>query len=218
MREVPQDNGLLKGNDGSSEFDSITSSISSLQLPSALTGSPSVSARFLPLPTTPAGLKPGSRTVEEDFPPLGEKIRYHMVDASSQAEDRRDNNDNITDTVGAIAIDCHGNIAAGSSSGGIGMKHCGRTGPAALVGVGTSVIPIDPDDPEKTCVATVTSGTGEHMATTMAARTCADRLFSCVRKGESGEYEDVPEDEAMETMIQRYFMGRSKLDLCCFLC
>lgn len=136
-----------------------------------------------------------------------------MVDASSQAEDRRDNNDNITDTVGAIAIDCHGNIAAGSSSGGIGMKHCGRTGPAALVGVGTSVIPIDPDDSEKTCVATVTSGTGEHMATTMAARTCADRLYSCVRKGEGGEYEEVPEDEAMETMIQRYFMGTSKLNL-----
>ncbi|KAL9038813.1 MAG: hypothetical protein Q9180_002903, partial [Flavoplaca navasiana] len=40
--------------------------------------------------------------------------------------------DDITDTVGAIAVDCLGNIAAGSSSGGIGMKHRGRIGPAAL--------------------------------------------------------------------------------------
>lgn len=210
-REVDGDNSLSKGNDGSSEFDSITSSISSLQLPSALTGSPSVSTRFPPLPSTPAGLQADPRSVEQDFTPLQEKIRHHMVDASSQAEDRRDNNDNITDTVGAIAIDCHGNIAAGSSSGGIGMKHSGRTGPAALVGVGTAVIPIDPEDSEKSCVATVTSGTGEHMATTMAARTCADRLYSCLRKGENGEYEEVPEDEAMATMIQKDFMGTSKL-------
>ena len=130
-----------------------------------------------------------------------------MVDASSHAEDRRDNNDKITDTVGAIAVDSYGNIAAGSSSGGIGMKHRGRTGPAALVGIGTAVIPTDPKDPEKACVATVTSGTGEHMATTMAAHTCATQLYSCMQKGESGEFEEVAEDEAMGEMIQRYFMG-----------
>jgi taspase (threonine aspartase 1) len=117
--------------------------------------------------------------------------------------------DNIIDTVGAIAVDRYGNIAAGSSSGGIGMKHSGRTGPAALVGIGTAVIPIDPEDEMKTCVAVVTSGTGEHMATTMASSLCAERIYSSTRKkpGLPGVFESVSEDEAMEAMIATDFMG-----------
>ncbi len=47
--------------------------------------------------------------------------------------------DHITDTVGAICVDRWGRVAAGSSSGGIGMKRRGRVGPAALIGVGTWV-------------------------------------------------------------------------------
>ncbi|KAL6706748.1 hypothetical protein ACN47E_005084 [Coniothyrium glycines] len=115
--------------------------------------------------------------------------------------------DHITDTVGAIAVDSRGNIACGASSGGIGMKYRGRVGPAALVGVGAAVIPVDPDDPEQTCVATVTSGTGEHMATTMAATVCAERLYQSVKKSKGGEYEEVTEDEALKAMIENEFMG-----------
>ncbi|KAL1953889.1 hypothetical protein VTO42DRAFT_2075 [Malbranchea cinnamomea] len=117
--------------------------------------------------------------------------------------------DEINDTVGAIAIDCNGNIAAGSSSGGIGMKHCGRTGPAALVGIGTAVIPVDPEDEMETCAAAVASGTGEHMATTMAASTCAERIYASVRKvkGKPGVFESVTEDEAMEAMVNKDFMS-----------
>lgn len=117
--------------------------------------------------------------------------------------------DDITDTVGAIAVDCLGNIAAGSSSGGIGMKHKGRIGPAALVGIGTAVIPIEPDDPEKTSVATVTSGTGEHMATTMAASTCASRLYTSTKKGKRGGSESTDDDTAVKSFIERDFMGTS---------
>jgi taspase (threonine aspartase 1) len=116
--------------------------------------------------------------------------------------------DHITDTVGAIAVDSWGNIACGASSGGIGMKYRGRVGPAALVGVGAAVIPIDPEDPEQSCVATVTSGTGEHMATTMAATVCAERLYQSVKKNRGGEYMEVSEDEALKAMIENEFMGK----------
>ncbi|EEA28425.1 asparaginase family protein [Talaromyces marneffei ATCC 18224] len=128
-------------------------------------------------------------------------------DATSGGEQSNDNVDTITDTIGAIAVDSYGRIAAGSSSGGIGMKHSGRVGPAALVGIGTAVIPEDPQDPEQTSVATVTSGTGEHIATTLAASTCASRIYYSDRKDESGMTENVTEEEAIKSMVDVDFMG-----------
>src|SRR5690606_15658452 len=59
------------------------------------------------------------------------------LDQHLSKEEKEERADLIVDTVGAVAIDQYGNIAAGSSSGGISMKHAGRVGPAALVGVGT---------------------------------------------------------------------------------
>lgn len=115
--------------------------------------------------------------------------------------------DLITDTVGAIAVDCLGNIAAGSSSGGIGMKHQGRVGPAAMVGIGTTVIPIEPRDPKKTCVATVMSGTGEHMATTTAASTCAQRIYTSTRVAKDGGFELTDENSAIKSFVEKDFMG-----------
>lgn len=126
---------------------------------------------------------------------------------------QNDDADNVSDTVGAIAIDRFGNIAAGSSSGGIGMKHRGRIGPAALVGIGTAVIPMHPDDPERKCVATITSGTGEHIATTLAASTCASRLYNPQGRGSDGTYEDSTEEAAMHNMIETEFMREYYLQL-----
>jgi taspase (threonine aspartase 1) len=88
-----------------------------------------------------------------------------------------DREDHITDTIGAIAVDRHGNIACAASSGGISMKHRGRVGPAALIGVGAFVVPVNTNDPDRTSVAAVTSGTGEHMATTFAAHAAAQRIY-----------------------------------------
>ncbi|XXG96332.1 RNA polymerase II transcription factor B subunit 4 [Hypoxylon texense] len=133
-------------------------------------------------------------TTRTDVPPsLLKAIEDHKMD---------DDADNITDTVGAIAIDLSGKIAAGSSSGGIGMKHRGRIGPAALVGIGTAVIPADREDSEGITVAAVTSGTGEHMATTIASQKCAERLYHGTRRGPGGK--DVAEDD--ESLILQGFI------------
>lgn len=123
--------------------------------------------------------------------------------------------DHITDTIGAIAIDENGFIAAGSSSGGIGMKHRGRLGPAALVGISTAVVPAADDDDSGTTVAAVTSGTGEHMATTMASQRCAERLYHGNRSGTRGEIvQEDDDDSVMESFIVNDFMGHPGVKNC----
>ena len=119
--------------------------------------------------------------------------------------------DDVSDTVGAVAIDCWGNIAAGSSSGGIGMKHRGRMGPAALVGIGTAVHPVRPNDKSRTTVACVTSGTGEHMATTTAASTCAERVYANQKMSNAGSLTSAYEDEAVRSFIVGDFMGHPSI-------
>lgn len=161
--------------------------------------------------TTKTSSRPfdGSATSVDDTP-----LEYSTIHPppSPQLPGRADY---ITDTVGAIAVDCFGNIAAGSSSGGIGMKHRGRTGPAALVGIGSAVIPIEPEDRDKASVATVTSGTGEHMATTMAAASCAGRLYHSNRRTKHGGSEITSDEIAIKAFIERDFMSESEASSAC---
>lgn len=165
-------------------------------------------ASSIPLPDTPLNMK------EESPTPTASTPLDHIKSAPPlppRAELTKEGwikgDDIITDTVGAIAVDMHGNIAAAASSGGIGMKHRGRIGPAALVGVGATVIPPDAEDLDNTTVATVTSGTGEHMSTTMAAGVCSDRIYHGLRKVSGGTYEQCGDDEAVEGFIKKDFMG-----------
>ncbi|RCI14492.1 hypothetical protein L249_6095 [Ophiocordyceps polyrhachis-furcata BCC 54312] len=126
-----------------------------------------------------------------------------------------DEGDVVTDTIGAIAIDGRGLIAAGSSSGGIGMKHRGRLGPAAIVGVGTAVVPCAAEDEGGLTVAAVTSGTGEHMATTMASQKCAERMYQGTRRGPLGfDITDDDEDDIMESFIANDFMNHPGVKHC----
>ena len=218
-------------NDGSSEDPA--SSAGTIQASSIPVDASFANAVTTPLPETPRGTvecpSPKASTPlhripsEPPFPPA-----LHLDDTaglvespessplvhptkrqktSGEKEFSGDREDLITDTVGAIAIDSSGNIACGASSGGIGMKYRGRIGPAALVGVGAAVIPIDPDDKLRTCVASVASGTGEHMATTMAATIAADRLYHNTRRIRGGGYEEVADDEAVAGMVEHDFMN-----------
>lgn len=196
--------------DGSSGGESSDSSSSgTLQLPSLTPSPPTISLSSPPLAALEAPL-PGTPPEKADPPSPQASTPLNHVDEAPPFPPfpkYTKQDDNITDTVGAIAIDCFGNIACGASSGGIGMKYRGRVGPAALVGVGAAVVPVDPEDKQKTCVAAVTSGTGEHIATTMAATVCAERLYHGVRKLNGGSFEEVNEDEAIRTMIEKDFMG-----------
>ncbi|KAH7054587.1 nucleophile aminohydrolase [Macrophomina phaseolina] len=135
----------------------------------------------------------------------GKDLGHHQDQEQPQPSKSRQ--DHITDTVGAIAVDCYGNIACGASSGGIGMKYSGRVGPAALGGAGAAVVPAEPEDEDKVSVAAVTSGTGEHITTTMAAAIGADRLYYSVKKSEGGKLQSVTEEEAVRGVIEKDFMG-----------
>ncbi|CAG8331591.1 unnamed protein product [Penicillium salamii] len=125
--------------------------------------------------------------------------------ANGKNWENEEDEDLITDTIGAIAIDRYGNIAAGSSSGGIGMKHRGRIGPAALIGIGSHVIPEDMTDPEGTTCAVVTSGTGELIAGTLAASTCAQRMYYSQKMGPNGTFTHVLEEDAIKSWMKKEF-------------
>ncbi|MCP4045576.1 MAG: isoaspartyl peptidase/L-asparaginase [Gammaproteobacteria bacterium] len=57
---------------------------------------------------------------------------------TTQAEtEKEDQQDRWFSTVGAVALDCHGNLAAGTSTGGTSNKRWGRVGDSPIIGAGT---------------------------------------------------------------------------------
>lgn len=72
-------------------------------------------------------------------------------------------------TVGAVARDLDGNLAAATSSGGVAAKHPGRVGDSPLVGAGVYA-------DNETCAVSAT-GCGEDFMRTAFARTIADYVF-----------------------------------------
>jgi L-asparaginase / beta-aspartyl-peptidase len=71
-------------------------------------------------------------------------------------------------TVGAVAIDVHGHLAAGTSTGGMTGKRWGRVGDSPVIGAGTYAA-------DGTCAVSAT-GSGEFFIRASAARQLCDRI------------------------------------------
>ncbi len=101
-----------------------------------------------------------------------------------KAEDLSENRGQWIDskfgTVGACALDKHGNLAAGTSTGGMTNKKYGRIGDSPIIGAGTYAY-------DSTCAISCT-GWGEYYIRTVAAKSVSDQM----------EYGDIELGEAME--------------------
>lgn len=78
------------------------------------------------------------------------------------------NRDEKYGTVGAVALDTYGNIAAATSTGGMTNKKFGRIGDAPIIGAGTYA-------DNKTCAISCT-GWGEYFIRLVMAKTIADKM------------------------------------------
>jgi beta-aspartyl-peptidase (threonine type) len=108
------------------------------------------------------------RALEEKLrakPNRGDPAR--QTGARSSLEPTPDNplQDHRLGTVGAVALDAAGNLAAGTSTGGITGKRIGRVGDSPIIGAGTYA-------DNRTCAISAT-GDGEYFIRTGCARTIA---------------------------------------------
>ena len=71
-------------------------------------------------------------------------------------------------TVGAVAVDKKGNLAAATSTGGIVNKHVGRVGDSPIIGAGVFA--------DNASCAVSTTGYGEDFMRTVLAKTIADYI------------------------------------------
>ena len=106
-----------------------------------------------PLPSRPAGAPP---------PPAGGLAEIEPPDAHKYG------------TVGVVALDRNGNIAAGTSTGGTQAKRWGRVGDSPIIGAGTYAS-------SQSCAVSAT-GTGEYFIRLTVARTiCALVQYKGIR-------------------------------------
>lgn len=71
-------------------------------------------------------------------------------------------------TIGAVAVDVHGNVAAATSTGGITAKRWGRVGDSPLIGAGTYA--------DNRAAAVSATGSGEYFIRAVAAHQLAERI------------------------------------------
>ena len=88
-------------------------------------------------------------------------------------------------TVGAVALDRAGNLAAGTSTGGIAGKHAGRIGDSALIGAGTYA--------SNAACAVSATGAGEYFVRAVAAHEVAALVA----------YRHMTIDDAVRTVLSK---------------
>jgi beta-aspartyl-peptidase (threonine type) len=91
---------------------------------------------------------------------IAQERMLHDHDALIGKPDPDEKMDGKRGTVGAVALDRHGNLAAGTSTGGLTNKRFGRVGDSPIIGAGTYA--------DNRSVAVSATGSGE-----MFIRTCA---------------------------------------------
>lgn len=91
-------------------------------------------------------------------------------------------------TVGCVVLDKYGNLAAGTSTGGLMNKQYGRIGDSPIIGAGTYAN-------NKTCAVSCT-GTGEDFIKTAAANTVSNLI----------EFKNYELQAAIDTVIQKRFL------------
>jgi L-asparaginase / beta-aspartyl-peptidase len=82
---------------------------------------------------------------------ITEERKEQLLKMKREQEKSREDKDGSHGTVGAVALDTHGNLAAGTSTGGMTGKMKGRIGDSPIIGAGTYAN-------NKTCAV---SGTGQ---------------------------------------------------------
>jgi L-asparaginase / beta-aspartyl-peptidase len=90
------------------------------------------------------------------------------ADSSKKAVRQPENRDNKYGTVGAVALDKYGNLAAATSTGGMTNKRFGRVGDAPIIGAGTYA-------DNNTCAISGT-GWGEFFIRLVMAKSVSDRM------------------------------------------
>jgi beta-aspartyl-peptidase (threonine type) len=96
-----------------------------------------------------------------------------------------ENKDYKFGTVGAVALDRYGNLAAATSTGGMTNKKYGRIGDAPIIGAGTYAN-------NATCAVSCT-GWGEYFIRLVVAKSISDMM----------EYKNMPVKEAADEMVMK---------------
>ena len=112
----------------------------------------------------------------------------HSVDPDSSSAKATEDRDRKFGTVGAVACDANGNLAAATSTGGMTNKQFGRVGDSPIIGIGTYAN-------NKTCAISCT-GHGEPFIKAVAAYD-----VSCLM-----EYKGCSLEEAMNIVVMDKLM------------